>query len=278
MAAAVGGGPAAPLVAPVALLSFTADLLYTTQLQFRLAFDMAVLYGAPIDPDDPEDLVDLLKVAFGVKAGELANEAISKLGPQAVKQGVKSIFKGAVLEWLKALPVVGKYLLQKNIMKFAIPLVNIPLSAGMNYWWTHAIAKRARGIYRDRATLNEEAAKLVEALDHHGSLLDPATLWFITKADGKQAEGEAILLRSVGKQLAAHGQAEDVLKGTEGTSYPETLRHSGRRSGPSQRTPGRSSFMPPSSAPPLITKHIAPRSTLSRRSPRTAACRSTRGM
>lgn len=203
-----GGGPS-PLTLPAAALSFVADLTFTSQLQLRLAYDMAVLYGVPIDMNDPEDLIDLLKVAFGIKAAELARDALAKLGPEAVRQGVKGVFKGAALEFLKALPVVGKYLLQRNIIKFAIPLVNIPLSAGMNYWWTGAIAKRARTIYRNRAALNEEALKLVNSLDDNASLL-VRTLWFITNADGKVAEGEATLLRSVAKHLADHGHA-DVL-------------------------------------------------------------------
>lgn len=203
------GGTAAELTAPAAIASFTVDLFFTTRLQFRLAYDMAVLYGVPIDVDDPEDLLDLLKVAFGVKAGELANEAIAKLAPQAVKAGVKAVFKGATLEWLKALPVVGRYLLQKNILKFAIPGINIPLSAGMNYWWTGAIAKRARDIYRDRAALNEEAIKLVASVEDHALLL--RTVWLIANADGKYAEGEVVLMRSIAKQLAALGEADDVL-------------------------------------------------------------------
>lgn len=210
-----GGGPS-PVTLPAAALSFVADLTFTSQLQLRLAYDIAVLYGVPIDTNDPEDLVDLLKVAFGVKAGELARDAVSRLAPEAVRQGVKGIFKGAALEFVKALPVVGKYLLQRNIIKFAIPLVNIPLSAGLNYWWTGAIAKRAKAIFRNRAVLDEEAMKLVASLDDHASLL-VRTLWFISNADGKQSEGETLLLRSVGKHLAEHGQAEDVLKELEST-------------------------------------------------------------
>ena len=216
LAAIVGsGGGASPLTLPAAVASFTADLLFTTQLQFRLAYDMAILYGVDIDVDDPEDLVDLLRVAFGIKAGAVANEALLKVAPKAVQAVVKGVYKGALLEFMHALPVIGRYLLQRNVVKFAIPIVNVPLSAGMNYWWTGAIAKRARALYRNRAALNEEAIKLVASVDHHGLLL--RTVWFITQADGKFAEGEAILMRSITKQLAAHGEADDVLKELEGT-------------------------------------------------------------
>ena len=203
------GGGASPVAGPAALASFTVDLLFTTQLQFRLAYDMAVLYGVPIDVDDPEDLVDLMKVAFGVKAGALAQEALLKVAPEAVRQGTRAVFKGALLKFLQGLPVIGKHLLQRNLVKFAIPFVSIPLSAGMNYLWTAAIADRARDVFRNRAALHEEARNLVASGDRHMLLLK--TVWFIAKADGKYSEGEAMLLRSITTQLAAHGESEEVL-------------------------------------------------------------------
>ncbi len=204
------GGGASPLTVPAAGASFTLDLLFTTQLQFRLAYDMAVLYGVPVDLDDPEDLVDLLQVAFGIKAGELAREALVRAAPEAARLGVRGVFKGAVLKFLQALPIVGKHLLQRNIIKFAIPVVTIPMSAGMNYWWTNSIATRARELFRERAALHEEAGRLVARADDHALLL--RTVWFITQADGKYSEGEATLMRSLAKHLAAHGQSDEVLQ------------------------------------------------------------------
>src|SRR5580658_439456 len=50
VAATIGsGGGGSPVMLPAAALSFVADLLFTTQRQFRLAYDMAVLYGVPLD-------------------------------------------------------------------------------------------------------------------------------------------------------------------------------------------------------------------------------------
>jgi hypothetical protein len=127
-------GGASPITVPAAILSFTADLLFVSRLQLRLAYDLSVLYGHPVDLDDPEGLVALIKVAFGVKAGEELQNAAAKLVPEAVRQGVKQVAKGPALHALKALPVVGKLLLQRNIIKMAIPGVAIPLSTGLNYF------------------------------------------------------------------------------------------------------------------------------------------------
>ena len=70
VAATIGTqGGASPVTIPAAALSFVADLFYTTRLQLHLAYDISVLYGKPVDLEDPEDLYDLVRVAFGVKVG-----------------------------------------------------------------------------------------------------------------------------------------------------------------------------------------------------------------
>lgn len=162
VAATIGtGGGASPLTLPAAVTSFVVDLLYTTKLQLELAYDLSVLYGHPIDLKDPEDLYDLFRVAFGVKAGEAFRGAAGRLAPEAARVAVKQVVKGANLAALKALPVIGKYMLQRNIIKFAIPVVAVPLSAFMNHYSTGAIGRMARQVYRDKASIREAARDLV---------------------------------------------------------------------------------------------------------------------
>lgn len=211
VAATIGsGGGASPLALPGAVATFVIDLFFTTQIQLRLAHDIAVLYGVPINIEDPEDLLDLLRVAFGIKAAELVREAAAKAAPEAARQGVKAVIKGPVLAFLKGLPVIGKYLLQRNIIKFAIPVVGIPLSSGMNYWTTGSIGKRAKQIYRDKAAIRESASAMSAALSEEPSLL-LRVLWMVTSADQRIDEREAELLRVVVEQLRAAGAADVAL-------------------------------------------------------------------
>ncbi|QEH92711.1 hypothetical protein FV141_03545 [Dermacoccus abyssi] len=122
VAATIGSlGGASPLTAPAAVGSFVVDLAYTTRLQLRLAHDIAVLYGVPIDVNDSEDLWKLIRIALLIKSGEAGRGAVSKGVPVVLRPVIKKIFSGSTLTAVKSLPVVGKHLLQRNIIKFSIP-------------------------------------------------------------------------------------------------------------------------------------------------------------
>lgn len=193
-------GGASPIALPAAVASFAADLFFVSRLQLRLAYDLSVLYGHAIDLDDPEDLIDLVKVAFGIKAGEQLQSAVLKLAPEAVRVGIKKVVSGATLAWLQALPVVGKHLLQRSIIKGAIPLVAVPLSSGVNYFMTGAIAKTARQIYRDKGLIAEQAPGLTAELDD--PLLFLEVVWLVVKADGTTGAEESWLLDALAREIA----------------------------------------------------------------------------
>ncbi len=204
IAATIGsGGGASPLTIPGALVTFTVDLMYVTRLQLRLAYDLAVLYGTPVDINDPEDLYDLIRVAFGIKAGEALRGALPRIAPEAARQGVKAVIKGPVLAALQALPVVGRYLLQRNIVKFAVPLFGIPVSMKLNHYMTGRVGKQAREIYRDKAAIQEAVERLQGRLDAEASLL-LRVVWFVVNADQRVEAEEAWLLKSLIAHLADH--------------------------------------------------------------------------
>ncbi|MBK8409233.1 MAG: hypothetical protein IPL19_14760 [Sandaracinaceae bacterium] len=204
IAATIGsGGGASPLTLPGALLTFTIDLMYVTRLQLRLAYDLATLYGTPVDINDPEDLYDVIRVAFGIKAGEALRGALPRMAPEAARQGVKAVIKGPVLAALQALPVVGQYLLQRNIVKFAVPVIGIPLSMKLNHYMTGRVGKLARTIYRDKAAIQEMVHRLPDHVDAEASLLLRA-VWFVVNADQRVEAEEAWMLKSLVAHLAGH--------------------------------------------------------------------------
>lgn len=213
IAATIGtGGGASPLSVPAAVAAFTADLLLISRFQLELAYDLSVLYRHRIDLDDPEDLIALIKVAFGVKAGEQLQEGITKLAPEITRQTVKRVFTGSIAQWAKALPVVGKYLLQRNVIKFAIPVVSIPLSTGLNFWTTGRVARVARQMFRDKALIREVSPKFAEDLAAFPRLLLEA-LWLMSKADGETSEEESWLLRDVAASIEKMEGGAEVVAG-----------------------------------------------------------------
>jgi hypothetical protein len=189
-------GGASPVTVPAAITALMADLFLISRLQLRLAYDLSVLYEHPIDMDDPEDLLALVRVAFGVKAGEQLQNAATKLAPEATRVAAKTLFQGSALHSIKGLPVVGKYLLQRNIIKMAIPGVAIPLSSGVNYFMTGRIAKTARQIFRDRA-LALELADGIMSSDPDDPALLLQVVWLVMRADGKTTAEEAGLLNAL---------------------------------------------------------------------------------
>lgn len=196
IAATIGtSGGASPLTLPAAGASFVTDLVFISQLQLRLAHDISVLYRVPLDLSDPEDLWKLIRIAFSVKSGEASRGAIGKGVPMLVRPIIKKVFSGSTLAAAKSLPVVGKYLLQRNVIKFSIPAVGVPLSMGVNYWSTKIVGGQATKIFREEARIAEAAKRMTERTVHHTELL--WVLWLIIQSDGLVHENERLLLLHV---------------------------------------------------------------------------------
>lgn len=206
------GGAASPLTAPSAIASFAVDLCYTSQLQLRLAHDIAVLYRVPLDLSDPDDLWRLIRIAFGIKAGEVGSSATLKAVPAVVRPLVKKVFSGSTLAAAKSLPVVGKHLLQRNLVKFAIPVVSVPLSVGVNHWTTKHIGDQARGIFRTEARIIEAASRIASDVVDHDTLL--WVLWLTIQANATVHDNQRLLLhhtsRAAGTMAPELGVLDDL--------------------------------------------------------------------
>lgn len=186
-------GGASPATVPAAVGTMMLDLAYISQLQLRLAYDIAVLYRVPLDVDDPDDLWKLIRVAFTIRGGELAREGAIKAVPALMRPLIKKFFSGSVLTAVKSLPVVGKFLLQRNLIKIGIPLVGIPLAVILNRWTTALAGKHARSVFRNEARVLEVADRLLDRSRHPQLLLWVA--WLVVQSDEKVSDDEALLMR-----------------------------------------------------------------------------------
>lgn len=200
-------GGASPIALPAAGVTVVVDLAYTSQLQVRLAYDIAVLYRVPVDIDDPEDLWNLVRVAFAIKGGELLSEGAMKAAPVIVRPVLRKIFSGSLLATARSIPFVGKYLLQKTIIKVGIPLVGVPLAIGLNFWTARIAGRYARSVYRNIARVMELANRLSDWSEHPQLLLWVA--WLVIQADGKIGDDEALLIRHLIQNVKVHHQVED---------------------------------------------------------------------
>ena len=186
-------GGASPAVVPAALATIMADVAYTSQLQLRLAYDIAVLYRVPLDMSDPDDLWKLIRVAFTIKGGEVAREGVVKAVPVVVRPLIKRFYSKGVLQAGKSLPVVGRYLLQRNLIKVGIPVVGVPLAAVVNRYTTQIAGRHARAVFRNDARVIELAENLSGRSQHPQLMLWVA--WLVIKADDTISDEEALLIR-----------------------------------------------------------------------------------
>jgi tellurite resistance protein len=183
------------------------DLTYITQLQLRLAYDIAVLYRIPLDLDDPDDIWKLIRVAFTIKGGELAREGVTKSVPLFVRPLVKQFYSKHVLAAARGLPVVGKYLLQCNVIKVGIPLVGIPLTVVLNRYTTLVAGRHARAVFRNEARVIEVAEKLSGSSRYPQLMLWVA--WLVITADNKIGDDEALLMKHLVRVVRDQHQVVD---------------------------------------------------------------------
>ncbi|MFA1543487.1 hypothetical protein [Actinomadura monticuli] len=208
IAATIGSlGGASPATVPAGFVTFMVDLTYISQLQMRLAHDIAVIYRIPLDVNDPEDMLKLIRVAFDIKAGEVTRSGVAKFIPGLVRQVLKKYYSGPVLAAAKSLPFVGKHLLQRNIIKFTIPGIGVPLTILVNRYTTLVAGRHARSVFRGEARVIELADTLIRRTRHLQLMLWVA--WLVINADGKITDAERLLFQQLTRLARERHQVND---------------------------------------------------------------------
>ncbi|MEU5098050.1 hypothetical protein [Streptomyces sp. NPDC020996] len=200
-------GGASPATFPAAVATLMVDVAFITRLQLRLTYDIAVLYRVPLDLSDPEDMWKLIRVAFTIKSGEAVREGVTKAVPAMVRPLIKRFYSGGALSATRGLPVVGKYLLQRNVIKIGIPLVGVPLAVVLNRYSTLLAGRHALAVFRNEARVIELAENLSKRSRHPQLMLWVA--WLVIKANRKIADDEALLMRHLVRVVRERHQVVD---------------------------------------------------------------------
>lgn len=200
------GGASAKTI-PAAVATMMVDLAFITRLQLRLAYDIAVLYRTPIDPSDPDDMWKLIRVAFTIKSGAVVREGVLKTVPAMTRRVIKRFYSRTVLTAAKGLPFVGKYLLQRNVIKIGIPGVGIPLAIAVNRHTTLLAGRHAQAVFRNEARVIELAENLSRRSQHPQLMLWVA--WLVIRANHKTADDETLLMRHLTRLAREQHQIVD---------------------------------------------------------------------
>ncbi|GAA1537053.1 hypothetical protein GCM10009730_52880 [Streptomyces albidochromogenes] len=200
-------GGASPATVPAAVATMMVDVAFISQLQLRLAYDISVLYRVPLDLSDPEDMWKLIRVAFTIRGGEVVREGVVKTVPVMMRPLIKRFYSKAVLNAAKGLPFVGKFLLQRNVIKIGIPVVGVPLAVVLNRYTTLLAGRHAQAVFRNEARVIEIAEGLSERSGHPQLMLWVA--WLVIAANQKIADDEALLMRHLVKSVRDRHQLVD---------------------------------------------------------------------
>ena len=150
---------------PAAITAVMAEVFYTVRLQLRLAYDLHLLYDISLSADDPEELTRLFAVVYGVKVAEVGGLGIKSLGPEVARAQLFRLIHGntkVIQSAAKSVlgPRIAKQVTQKAIIKTAVPIVGVGISAGWNYATTRVMGARVRHGVRVSAALREETLRL----------------------------------------------------------------------------------------------------------------------
>jgi|GEM_PF-1812741 uncharacterized tellurite resistance protein B-like protein len=154
------------LTIPVIIAAIGGEILYTTRLQVRLIYDLATVYGDPIDLNDPEQLYRAFVLAYGVSAVSAnAGNVAAVAGAEVVRAqtyrfitGKTPIIQGTAAKILG--PRIGSLITRKAILKVAVPVAGVAISSGWNYVSTKNMAETGRQEFKLEARARQEAVDL----------------------------------------------------------------------------------------------------------------------
>ncbi len=154
------------LTIPVVIAAIGGEILYTTRLQVRLIYDLATVYGDPIDLNDPEQLYRAFTLAYGVSAVAANAGAVATVaGTEVVRAQTFRFITGKtkiIQETAKKIlgPKIGIMITRNAILKVAVPVAGVAISSGWNYVSTKNMAEIGRQEFKLEARARQLAVDL----------------------------------------------------------------------------------------------------------------------
>jgi len=145
------GGIGLPANLAIAAAALSAEAILLVRFQLQLVANLGRVYGVPLDPDDPEDILTILAFALGGSVADAAGRAGAKIGGVAGGGAAKKVFSKEVLKATQRLArKIGVKVLQKTIVRFVVPVVSIGIGTGWNYAATRSVGKIAVRHFKGR--------------------------------------------------------------------------------------------------------------------------------
>ena len=187
-----------------------AEMVYLANIQMRLVLDLSVLYDLQLDLDDPEDILMVFGYALGVAPVELMGKGLQVAARGGTQYAIKKyISKGT----LKAIQEFGKKIgikiLQKSVLKYAIPIASAGIGSVYNYATTKSVGGIAKNHLKNRGKVTEELRQLVSRQNTY-DIAFPAAAMYMAQIDGEFSNKEKVFYKAILSRMSfeEHTQAE----------------------------------------------------------------------
>ncbi len=192
--AALGSGG---MTAALFVGTIGAEMLYLSNIQMRLMLDMSVLYDLHLDPEDPEDILMIFGYALGVAPAEFIGKGLQVAARAGTKDIVKKVVtKGTREALLKFGKKLGFKILQRTVIKFAVPVASAAIGSGYNYVTTKSVGQIAKLHFKNRGKVTDELRAVVSRQNTY-DLAVPAAAMFMAQIDGNVSPKEKELYRAM---------------------------------------------------------------------------------
>jgi uncharacterized protein (DUF697 family) len=152
-------GMGLPANIAIAGAAVSAEAMLLVRLQIQLVANLGKLYGAPLDTDDPEDILTILAFALGGSVADAAGTAGMRIGGNVAGYAAKKVFSKEVLAFFKKVAAkVGIKLLQRTVVKYTVPIASVGIGAGWNYFATRKVGGIAINHFKQRIANRSAAA------------------------------------------------------------------------------------------------------------------------
>ena len=190
--------------------SIGAEMLYLSQIQMRLVLDLSVVYDLQLDPEDPEDILMIFGYALGVTPTEMLGKGMQVAAGAATKGAVKKYISKGTLQAIQDFARrLGFKILQRTILKYAVPVASAAVGSSYNYVTTKSVGRIAKEHLKNRGKVTEELRVLVSR-QHTYDLAFPAAVMYVAQVDGQFSAKEKEFYKAILSRMSfdEHTQAE----------------------------------------------------------------------
>jgi len=177
--------------------SIGAEMVYLSSIQMRLILDMSAIYDLQLDPDDPEDILMVFGYALGVAPAELFGKGLQVAARAGTTSTIKKVVSKGTLEAIqKFAQRLGFKILQRTIIKYAVPLASAAVGSGYNFMTTKSVGQIAKLHFKNRGKVTDELRAVISRQNTY-DLAVPAAAMFMAQIDGNVSPKEKELYRAM---------------------------------------------------------------------------------